>query len=99
VTIALLLKRSAPRITATALFRQRPPTWLFALYLFTHPNMRKALEIPCIRVGKLVRFKLEEVTAWAKRTHAEMTGFGVQDTSDPIENRKTLLHAIGNLIA
>ena len=32
-------------------------------------------------------------------THAEMSGFGVQDTSDPIENRKTLMHAIGNLIA
>lgn len=69
------------------------------LYLFTHPNMRKALEIPCIRVGKLVRFKLDEVMAWAKRTHAEMSGFGVQNTSDPIENRKTLMHAIGNLIA
>lgn len=35
------------------------------LYLFTHLNMRKALEIPCVRVGKLVRFKLNEVTAWA----------------------------------
>lgn len=69
------------------------------LYLFMHPNMRKALEIPCIRVGKLVRFKLHEVMAWAKRTHAEISGFGVQDTSDPIENRKTLMHAIGNLIA
>jgi predicted DNA-binding transcriptional regulator AlpA len=67
------------------------------LYVFTHPSMRKALEIPCIRVGKLVRFNMDEVTAWAKRTHAEMSGFGIQDTSDPAENRRSLLHAIGNL--
>jgi len=68
------------------------------LYIFTHPSMRKALEIPCIRVGKLVRFNMDEVTAWSKRTHAEMSDFGIQDTSDPAENRKSLLHAIGNLI-
>jgi hypothetical protein len=59
-----------------------PPRPVFPCVIFTHPNMRKALEIPCIRVGKLVRFKLDEVTAWAKRTHVDMTGFGVQDTSD-----------------
>ena len=42
----------------------------------------------------------ELATRWGvKRTHAEMSGFGVQDISDPIENRKTLMHAIGNLIA
>ncbi len=41
---------------------------------------------------------MDEVTAWAKRTHAEMSVFGIQDTSDPAENRKSLLHAIDNLI-
>jgi len=34
------------------------------MYLLTHPNERERLGIPHYRVGKLVRFKLQELEAW-----------------------------------
>lgn len=33
-------------------------------YLLTHPKERRRLGIPHYRVGKLVRFKLQELEAW-----------------------------------
>jgi hypothetical protein len=33
-------------------------------YLLTHPKERERLGIPHYRVGKLVRFKLQELEAW-----------------------------------
>lgn len=67
------------------------------MYVLTHPKVREALGLPCIRIGKLVRFNLDEVMAWARRTNAEMNEHGIEDTSDPIEDRRSLLQAIGNL--
>ena len=34
------------------------------MYLLTHPKERQRLGIPHYRVGKLVRFKLQELDAW-----------------------------------
>ena len=34
------------------------------LYLLTHPKERDRLQVPHYRVGKLVRFKLQELEAW-----------------------------------
>lgn len=34
------------------------------MYLLTHPKERERLGIPHYRVGKLVRFKLQELEAW-----------------------------------
>ena len=34
------------------------------MYLLTHPKERQRLGIPHYRVGKLVRFKLQELEAW-----------------------------------
>jgi len=69
------------------------------MYVLTHPKVREALGLPCIRVGKLIRFNLEDVMVWARRTAAEMQAHGVEGTSDPTEDRRSLLQAIGNLAA
>ena len=69
------------------------------MYVLTHPKVREALGLPCIRVGKLIRFNIDEVMAWARRTTAEMHEHGIEDTSDPTEDRRSLLQAIGNLAA
>jgi hypothetical protein len=34
------------------------------MYLLTHPKERQRLGIPHYRVGKLVRFKLQELEGW-----------------------------------
>ena len=34
------------------------------MYLLTHPKERQRLGIPHYRVGKLVRFKLQELEVW-----------------------------------
>ena len=69
------------------------------MYVLTHPKVREALGLPFIRVGKMIRFNIDEVMAWARRTTAEMQENGVEDTSDPTEDRRSLLQAIGNLAA
>lgn len=69
------------------------------MYMLTHPKVRETLGLPFIRVGKLIRFNIDEVMAWARRTSAEMQAHGVEDTSDPTEDRRSLLQAIGNLAA
>ena len=69
------------------------------MYVLTHPKVREALGLPCIRVGKMIRFNIDEVMAWARRTTAEMHEYGIEDTSDPTEDRRSLLQAIGNLAA
>ncbi len=37
------------------------------LYLLTHPSERERLMVPHYRVGKLVRFKLQELIDWVER--------------------------------
>jgi hypothetical protein len=37
------------------------------LYLLTHPNERERLQVPHYRVGKLVRFKIQELIDWVER--------------------------------
>ena len=37
------------------------------LYLLTHPNERERLQVPHYRVGKLVRFKLQELIDWLEQ--------------------------------
>lgn len=69
------------------------------MYVLTHPKVREALGLPFIRVGKMIRFNIDEVMAWARRTTAEMQEHGIEDTSDPTEDRRSLLQAIANLAA
>lgn len=42
------------------------------LYLLTHPGELKKSGIPHYRVGKMVRFKLEEIWSWARQGTAEV---------------------------
>jgi hypothetical protein len=41
-------------------------------YWFTNINMRQKLGIPCVHIGKVVRFNLAEVKAWARRYSEEI---------------------------
>lgn len=56
-------KRNNPRpLNAREIaFAVRLPT-----YWFTNPKMRQKLGVPCVHVGKVVRFNLDEVRAWAR---------------------------------
>ena len=67
------------------------------IYLLTHPKLREALGLPCIRVGKLVRFNLDEVMAWARRITNEMKENGIEPLQSPEDDRRSLLQAIANL--
>ena len=42
------------------------------LYLLTHPGERKKSGVPHYRVGKMVRFKLEEILSWARQRTTEV---------------------------
>lgn len=44
------------------------------MYLLTHPRVRQSMGVPFVYVGKLVRFKLEEVMEWARRCAAMVCG-------------------------
>jgi hypothetical protein len=41
-------------------------------YWFTNINMRQKLGIPCVHIGKVVRFNLAEVKAWARSYSEEI---------------------------
>lgn len=69
------------------------------VYLLTHPRLREALGLPCVRVGKLVRFNLDEVMAWARRCSKEMEDHGIEVDPDPKAGRRSLLEAIAKLPA
>jgi len=40
------------------------------MYLLTHPKERDRLRVPHYRVGKLVRFKLDELMVWMESQQA-----------------------------
>jgi len=42
------------------------------LYLLTHPGERKKSGMPHYRVGKTVRFKLDEILSWARQRTTEL---------------------------
>ena len=42
------------------------------LYLLTHPGERKKIGLPHYRVGKMVRFKLDEILDWARQRTTEV---------------------------
>ena len=68
------------------------------IYVLADPRMRKSLGIPSVRVGSLVKFNLDEVTAWAKGCSAEMRANGIEVQQGP-EQRRTLLQALSELPA
>ncbi|MBS0598095.1 MAG: hypothetical protein JSR92_12375 [Proteobacteria bacterium] len=69
------------------------------MYLLTHPKLREALGVPFVYVGKLVRFNLDEVMAWARRCSKEMEDLGIEVVQDPEQDRRSLLQAIAKLPA
>jgi hypothetical protein len=69
------------------------------MYLLTHPKLREALGVPFVYVGKLVRFNLDEVMAWARRCSEEMENHGIEVAQDPQQDRRSLLQAIAKLPA
>ena len=69
------------------------------MYILTHPNMRESLGIPFLHVGKLIRFKLDEIKAWMLRCSAEMEAHGIEAPKDPRAQRRTLLEALARLPA
>lgn len=42
------------------------------IYLLAHPGERKKSGVPHYRIGKMVRFKLEEILSWALQRTAEV---------------------------
>jgi predicted DNA-binding transcriptional regulator AlpA len=87
-----------------------PPTsspWLSArqvayatslpMYVLTHPQVRESLGIPHTKVGKLIRFRLDEVMAWARRWTAENAAAGIEVSPD--DQRRSLLKALASLPA
>jgi predicted DNA-binding transcriptional regulator AlpA len=69
------------------------------MYVLTHPRVRESLGLPFLYVGKCVRFKLDEVLAWAKRRTEEMEAHGIEVPKDPHAQRRTLLEALARLPA
>ena len=69
------------------------------MYLLTHPKLREALGVPFVYVGKLVRFNLDEVMAWARRCSKVMEDHGIEVPQDPRKDRRSLLQAIAKLPA
>ncbi len=48
------------------------------MYLLTHPKVRQSMGVPFVYVGKLVRFYLDEVMAWARRCASEVADQGLE---------------------
>ena len=69
------------------------------MYILTHPNMRESLGIPFLHVGKLIRFKLDEIKVWMRRCTEEMEATGIEVPKDPDAKRRTLLEALARLPA
>lgn len=69
------------------------------MYILTHPNMRESLGIPFLHVGKLIRFKLDEIKAWMLRCTQEMEAHGIKVPEEPHAQRRTLLEALARLPA
>ena len=42
------------------------------IYMLAHPGERKKCGVPHYRIGKMVRFKLEEILSWARQSTAEV---------------------------
>ncbi len=53
-----LNKRKLATIDETAIFLNVPKSWLY--------DRTRRNEIPCVRLGKYVRFDLDEIAAWAR---------------------------------
>lgn len=69
------------------------------MYILTHPRMRESLGVPFLHVGKLIRFKLDEITVWMRRCTEEMEANGIDVPRDPHAQRRTLLEALARLPA
>jgi hypothetical protein len=68
------------------------------MYVLTHPQMREALGIPHTKIGKLIRFRLDEVMAWGRRWSAECDE--IAESEDPAtDHRRTLQKALASLPA
>jgi len=61
--------------------------------------MRESLGIPFLHVGKLIRFKLDEIKAWMLRCTQEMEAHGIKVPEEPHAQRRTLLEALARLPA
>jgi hypothetical protein len=59
----------------------------------------QSLGIPFLHVGKLIRFKLDEIKTWMLRCSAEMEAHGIEIPKDPRAQRRTLLEALARLPA
>jgi hypothetical protein len=55
------------------------------MYLLTHPKVRQSKGVTFVYVGKLVRFNLDEVMAWARRCASEVDDQGL----DSLQNFET----------
>ena len=66
-------------------------------YWFTNINMRQKLGIPHIHIGKVVRFNLDEVKAWARRYSAEIEKTNGSDRVKRTDRKGPRLIAIERL--
>ena len=67
------------------------------MYVLTHPQVREALGIPHTKIGKLIRFRLDEVMAWGRRWSAENEIAELGQPSD--DHRRTLQQVLASLPA
>ncbi|MGC8504375.1 MAG: hypothetical protein ACP5MM_06230 [Acidithiobacillus sp.] len=67
------------------------------LYIFTQKQTRDALGIPYRRVQKLIRFDRDEAMAWAQRWLQNTKELGIDVTTAPGDQYRTLQHALASL--
>ena len=79
--------------------REVAMTTSLPIYFLTHPKLRESMGLPYVRVGKLLRFNLDEVVAWAHRFSKEMDDHGIEVDQSPQEGRRSLVQAIAELPA
>lgn len=69
------------------------------LYAFSHKQTRGSLGVPHRRVQKLIRFDGDEVMAWARRWLQEAKDQGIDVTTDPAGQYRSLQQALASLPA
>ncbi len=67
------------------------------LYIFTQKQTRDALGIPYRRVQKFIRLDRAEVMAWAQRWLQNTKDLGIEVTTAPGDQYRTLQQALASL--
>ena len=69
------------------------------MYLLTHPKVRQSMGVPFVYVGKLVRFNLDDVMAWARRCASEVDDQGLDAAQNVLAGSGTHVETVAKLPA